>query len=62
MRSQRYFGARPYWDLAARAGSRTLHLTWAKIGSQCPFTMILMSLEEKELSLIGPQRYQSQSQ
>src|SRR6218665_962706 len=49
MSSQRYFGARPYWDLATRAGSRTLHLTWAKIGSQCPFTMILMSLEEKEL-------------
>src|SRR6218665_701707 len=33
MSSQRYFGARPCWDLATR--SRTLYLTRAKIGSQC---------------------------
>ena len=33
MSSHRYFGARPYWDLATR--SRTLCLTRAKIGSQC---------------------------
>src|SRR6218665_346558 len=33
MSSQRYFGARPCWDLSTR--SRTLYLTRAKIGSQC---------------------------
>src|SRR6218665_2209835 len=33
MSSHRYFRARPCWDLASR--SRTLYLTWAKIGSQC---------------------------
>src|SRR6218665_2649898 len=33
MSSQRYFGARPCWDLATR--SRTSYLTRAKIGSQC---------------------------
>src|SRR6218665_2330611 len=33
MSSQRYFRARPCWDLATR--SRTLYLTRAKTGSQC---------------------------
>ena len=32
MSSQRYFGARPCWDLATR--NKTLYLTHAKIGNQ----------------------------